>query len=249
MVNQMNGVVIPQVKKDLIADRAKLQEQSRDIAKAMWSGKLSMNEQKALNQICLLYGLDPILKQVVCLGGNIYITGGGLKVIANKNKETALNGIELTPATDEERRMARVPEESHYWKAIVWKKGCDHPFIEFGEACSTNVKLHQADWKALQDMSKTRAVNRALRNAYDIAFTSLEEMGYTEEQAPAIDTTATVEPEANGQPISDTEQPETAQQKFYCEECTLECSQDESLYSKRHYGRSLCRKCQAKVKR
>ena len=200
-------IKIPQVK-ELQANRLQLQEQSRNIAKNLWSGKLTANEQAALNQICIIYGLDPILKQVVMLGGNVYITGGGLKVIANKEKETALNGIELTPATEEERKLARVPEDSHYWKATVWKKGCEKPFTEFGEASTGNVRLHQADWKSYQDMAKTRAVNRALRNAYDVAFTSLEEMGYT---ADVIDTTAkpAEEPrtEGNGNG-ADKEQPE-----------------------------------------
>ncbi len=203
-------VKIPQVK-ELQANRLQLQQESRAIAKDLWSGKLTANEQRALNQICIIYGLDPILKQVVMLGGNVYITGGGLKVIANKEKETALNGIELAPATEEERALARVPAESHYWKATVWKKGCEKPFIEFGEASAGNVRLHQADWKSYQDMAKTRAVNRALRNAYDVAFTSLEEMGYT---ADVVDTSKIVDVKAestdgngNGNK-KETEQPE-----------------------------------------
>jgi len=171
-------VAIPKVKGDLAADRGKIQEQSKAIAKALWSGKLTANEQAALNQICAVYKLDPLLRQVVMLGGNVYLTGGALKVIANRDPQYALNGIELYPATDEERKLARVPEESHYWKAIVWKKGSERPFTEFGEANKDNVKLYQADWKAYQDMAKTRAVNRALRNAYAVGFTSLEEMGY-----------------------------------------------------------------------
>lgn len=181
MTNKLKEVKIPQVKIDKSTSRELMQQRNKEIAKALWTGKLTPAEQAAINQICLLYGLDPILKQVVCLGGNIYITGGGLKVIGNRNPESAINGIELTPATEEERKLARVPETSHYWKATIWKKGCEKPFIEFGEASEGNVKLYNADWKSYQDMAKTRAVNRALRNAYDIAFTSLEEVGYATE--------------------------------------------------------------------
>ena len=159
-------------------DRAKVQEESRAIAKDMWSGKLTVNEQRALNHICKLYDLDPLLKQIVCLGNNLYFTSGGLKVLANKDPKTAPNGIEVTPATPEERKNANVPEKAHYWKAIVWKKGCEKAFIEFGEADEGNVNLHKAGWKGYQDMAKTRAVNRALRNAYAISLTSVEETDY-----------------------------------------------------------------------
>jgi len=190
-------VIVPKPKAELQANRGELQKQSKEIAKALWSGKLTVNEQAAINQICLLYGLDPILKQVVCLGGNVYITGGGLKVIGNKKPETAIDGIEVAPATKEEREAygcsnnTAVDENyQHLFKSIVYKKGCSHSFIEWGEADKSNVKLYNADFKAIADMAKTRAVNRALRNAYDIAFTSLEEMGYAQEQV--VDVTGEV---------------------------------------------------------
>ena len=189
-------LVVPQVKTELSADRGKLAEQSKQIAKDLWSGKLTINEQRALNQICLIYGLDPILKQVIMMGGNVYITGGGLKVIANKDKETAIDGLIVLPTTKQEREDygctindPKEKEYQHLFKAILYKKGCVHEFIEWGEANFSNVKIYNADFKSIADMAKTRGVNRVIKNAYSIAFTSFEELGYSEEQAPVVDIT------------------------------------------------------------
>ena len=184
-MSEQKKVPIARPSAELSANRDELQKKSREIAKNLWSGKLTVNEQAAINQICMLYGLDPILKQVVCLGGNMYITSGGLKVIGNKNKESAIDGIEVGPATPQERKdygcWENDPKSENYqhlFKAIVWKRGCTRAFVEWGEADKNNVRLHNAEFKSMADMAKTRAVNRALRNAYDIALTSLEEMGY-----------------------------------------------------------------------
>ena len=173
-------------------DRTAIQEQSKNSAKDLWSGKLTVNEQKALNHVCAVYGLDPSLKQVNMLGGNIYINGAGILSIVHRDAFPP-EGIELVPATKQEREDAFItcsdgskPEFQHYWKCIVWKKGSARPFTEFGEACLADVQLHGKNWKTVQDMAKTRARNRALRNAYSIGLTSIEEfMG--------VETTITVE--------------------------------------------------------
>ncbi|MCM8804230.1 MAG: hypothetical protein NC833_03130 [Candidatus Omnitrophica bacterium] len=192
---KLKEVKVPQVKMEEGTSRELLQQQQREVAKALWTGKLTPAEQSAVNLITTMYSLDPILKQIVVLGGNIYITSGGLKVIANRNKETAIDGIQVIPATEQERKNygcinndPSKDEYQHLFKAIVYKKGCSQPFIEWGEADKGNVKLFNADFKSIADMAKTRAVNRALRNAYDIAFTSIEEIGYQPETI--IDITA-----------------------------------------------------------
>lgn len=162
-------------------DRNAILAENREIAKGMWSGKLSANEQKALNNICLLYGLDPLQKQIVVLSGTMYITKSGLINIAHQD-ENPPEGIEVVPATKQEREDSGAPADSQYWKAIVWKRGGTKPFIEFGEANAKNVNLHNKDWRVISDMAKTRAINRALRNAYRIGLTSYEEVdtGVTE---------------------------------------------------------------------
>ena len=188
-------------------DREALQNKQRQLAKEMWSGKLTMNEQSAVDMISREFGLNPLLKQLVVLAGGIYVTKAGLQVIANRKPETAIDGIEVSPVSQEERELAGIAyhepttaEYQHYWKAIVWKKGSSRPFVEFGEATLSNVKLFKPDWRSVSDMAKTRAVNRALRNAYDIGFPSVEEMGYASEEVQSIQARVVEEPQpANGQ--------------------------------------------------
>jgi len=221
--NKLKDVKIPNVKIDKTTSRELMQQRNKEIAKALWAGKLTQAEQAAINQICLIYGLDPIMKQVVCLGGNIYITGGGLKVIGNRNKEEKIDGIQVIPANEQERKdygcIYNDPtkdEYQHLFKAIIYKRGCSQPFIEWGEADKGNVKLYNSDFKTIADMAKTRAVNRALRNAYDVAFTSLEEVGYQPEQV--IDVQPTEEPKEEPTPInSENKISETQRRKIFAE--------------------------------
>jgi len=172
-IRATNALIASQV------DRNAILAENRELANSMWSGKLKPAELKALNNVCMLYGLDPLQKQVVVLGGNLYVTKSGILNIAHQD-ENPPEGIEVVPATKQEREDSGVPPLSHYWKAVVYKRGMAKPFIEFGEANTQNVRLHQADWRVISDMAKTRAVNRALRNAYRIGMTSIEEMGYIE---------------------------------------------------------------------
>lgn len=172
------GLTVPKLHKEA-ADRELLKAESRTIAKALWTGKLTANEQAAVNNICQLYNLDPLQKQIIVLGGNFYVTKSGILSIAHQD-ENPPEGIEVIPTTAQERKDAGVPADSHYWKAVIYKKGLNRPFVEFGEANEKNVNLARKDWRSISDMAKTRAVNRALRNAYRIGLTSLEEMGYEE---------------------------------------------------------------------
>jgi len=199
------AIVVPKMKKE-IADRDALKQESREIAKQLWSGKITANEQKAVNNICLMYNLDPLQKQIVVLGGNFYVTKSGILSIAHQDTNPP-DGIELVPATKQERADAGTPEASHYWKAIVHKKGMNRPFIEFGEADDANVRLHNKDWRAISDMAKTRAVNRAVRNAYRIGLTSLEEMGYEEGTVVNVEATEVPAPAPEASPVPQTPAP------------------------------------------
>jgi hypothetical protein len=183
----MKEVIVPKLSE--VAKREELKEESRAIAKDMWTGKLTPNEQKAVNQICRMYNLDPLLKQIVVLGGNLYISSGGLKTIAYRSKKEQPEAIVVLPASEQERKDygcthndPNEKEYQHLFKAELYKKGSDRAFVEWGESDSSNVRLHNAGFKEHADMAKTRAVNRVIRNAYAISLTSIEEMGFTEGQ-------------------------------------------------------------------
>lgn len=164
------GLVKPETR-DQIANR------NREAAKSLWAGKLTQTELAAVNAICEGYGLDPLLKHILVLGGNLYITVAGVRTWAYKQDDKPV-AIQVVPASREERDTAGCPEGVHYWKAKIWKKDtpADTPFTEFGEADKDNVSLHRAGWKEIQDMAKTRAIGRALRNAYPISLPLAEDM-------------------------------------------------------------------------
>ncbi len=158
------------------ANREAIAKKSQEIAKALWSGKLTANEQAMLNHICKAYGLDPLLKEIVVLGGNPYIEVGGMVKIANRDKGNEPDGMVLRPATQEERKLSNVPDEVEYWCCELWKKGCSRPFVEFGEADETTVNLFGKKPKDIRAMARTRATGRALKRAYAINLPVFEEI-------------------------------------------------------------------------
>lgn len=100
------------------------------------------------------YGLDPALKhvEVIPRGGGLqpYITADGWRFIADRSGE--LDGI----------TFADVSRGGSGWRAtaLVWKKGCGHPF---------EGRAGAGDAEKLDDpeaMAMTRATRRALRNAF-----------------------------------------------------------------------------------
>lgn len=170
------------------ANRKALMEKSREIAKAMWPGKMTVNEKAALNHICLMYGLDPLLREVIFLGGNFYIVVSGMVKIANRDKDAPLAGINLRPATMEERALIGVKDDKIYlWHCEVWKKGIEKPFVEWGEASADDVNLHGKKVKDIRAMARTRAKGRALKEAYSISLPIYEEGDLSHKYPEAIE--------------------------------------------------------------
>lgn len=159
--------------------RDQIQARNRDAAKELWAGKLTRIEQAAVNAVCEAYGLDPLLKHILVLGGNLYITVAGLRAWAYKQDEADRPvSIQVIPVGNDDRETSGVPSGAHYWMAKVWKRDtpADRPYIEYGESDKDNVSLHRAGWKEIQDMAKTRAVGRTLRNAYSVSLPLAEDM-------------------------------------------------------------------------
>lgn len=199
----MKELVVPRMEAG--ADRKALAQRSQEIAKAMWSGKLTANEQAMLNHICKAYGLDPLLKEIVVLGGNPYIEVGGMVRIANRDKYPP-EGMILRPATEEERKLSNVPNDVEYWCCELWKKGCNKPFIEFGEADKDTVNLFGKKPKDIRAMARTRAKGRALKEAYAINLPVFEEIDLSSKYPEAIEIPAEeVEEELKGEEKKGTE--------------------------------------------
>jgi hypothetical protein len=104
---------------------------------------------------------------LIMLDGRWYVTHSGLLRIAQRSQ---CKGI-----TTELTNFVSNPEEGRWvFKATVLKSG-NETFVSYGDADPSNVSpfLHGAEMR----VAETRAVNRALRNAYGIGICSLEEIG------------------------------------------------------------------------
>lgn len=188
MKKGIGGKALEVPEMDVGADRKALMEKSREIAKAMWPSKMTANEKAALNHICLMYGLDPLLKEVIFLGGNFYIVVSGMVKIANRDKDAPLAGIDLRPATMEERKLIGVTDDKRYlWRCEVWKKGIEKPFVEWGEASADDVSLYGEKVKDIRAMARTRAKGRALKEAYSISLAIYEEGDLSHKYPDAIE--------------------------------------------------------------
>ncbi|MCA1670325.1 MAG: recombinase RecT [Thermomicrobia bacterium] len=119
--------------------------------------------------ICNRYGFDPLLKHVVVIANNIYVTRDGL--IDNAHRSGQFDGIEVVEATCNEQKE---------WTATVrvWRKDMQHPFTYTAYQPEHFVAASQAWVKAPRAMTVKCAEVMALKRAFNIALGTAEEMGY-----------------------------------------------------------------------
>lgn len=131
----------------------------------LWDGRLSSRDREVLTQIAEKYALDPLTGEVMMLRGKVYITAAGLQKLAVRDPNYEGCEIEIVQA-DWEKNFYVI-------KARVWKKGCSHPFEDFGDADPSTSSLRG---RALFRHAITRARARAMRSAFAIPFCSVEEL-------------------------------------------------------------------------
>ncbi|SNZ08236.1 RecT family protein [Persephonella hydrogeniphila] len=166
-------------------DPNKLMQQAGQLILRDREGKPYTNEQRALIVLAAQQlGLNPILGHLTIIQDRLYITNAGLLHIAHNSGK--LEGIKTRPATEEERKayfLGSDPKDIHLWKAEVYLKGQKEPYVGWGKA-----SMNEKSWAVKsnpQEMAETRAVNRALRKAFNIAgYTSVEEL--EDENTPAV---------------------------------------------------------------
>ncbi|TNE48899.1 MAG: hypothetical protein EP343_13505 [Deltaproteobacteria bacterium] len=142
---------------------SRLSEQS--LRPDLWDSRYNAREIETLKVVAHQYSLDPLMREVIMLHGNIYVTAAGLQKLAQRDPD--YNGCQIEPIVmDWENNFFVV-------KASVWKKGCDYPFEDFGDADPTTSKLRG---KALFRHAITRARARAIRSAFAVPFCALEEL-------------------------------------------------------------------------
>jgi hypothetical protein len=126
---------------------------------------------QALIVSCQRYGLDPILKHAVIIGGNLYVTRDGLLHVAHSSGD--FDGLEVEQMGDTGSHFVAV--------AIVYRKSMRHPFKFQGRYPKSGQMA-----KYGPEMAEKVAVCRALRHAFDVSLCSREET-WEEEPLPLME--------------------------------------------------------------
>ncbi len=109
---------------------------------------------QALLLICDRYNLDPILKHLVLISGNPYVTRDGLLHVAHRTGQ--LDGIEVVDCGE---------YETHYWaKVAVYRKDMGRPFTYVGRFAKNKAMAKEYG----PEMAVKTAEVAALRRAFSV---------------------------------------------------------------------------------
>lgn len=157
--------------------------------------ELSLDYEKTiLVRAALDYGLDPLMGELTIFQGKPFVSIDGR---LRKAHETELfDGIESRPATEDERKARNTATGNKLWRSEVFKKGCTHGFVGWGEVKEAemhrNENLPTTAWP--DRMAEKRSQVMALRLAFYLPLPSFEDIGNEAQEPPKafIDSTATV---------------------------------------------------------
>jgi hypothetical protein len=137
-------------------------------ARATW-GELSKNTLEQLKDLTDRYALSVVAGDLQMLDGRWYVTHAGLLRIAESAR---CRGIR----TSLQRLLSEPNTNRWVFKATVYKTVKSPGFVGYGDADPSNVSplVRGAEMR----VAETRAVNRALRQAYGIGLCSVEELGW-----------------------------------------------------------------------
>jgi len=144
-----------------------LTTENTKIAKKKWPG-LSRLSIQALKLLTDASALSIATGDLMLLDGSWYVTHAGLLRLARRHR---CAGISVEPVPDFSQ-----PLQSRWaFKATVFKSTACRGFVGYGDADPSNVSslVRGAEMR----VAETRAVNRALRKAYGVAASSIEELG------------------------------------------------------------------------
>lgn len=119
--------------------------------------------------ICDRYGFDPLLKHVVLISGQIYVTRDGL--IHHAHQTGQLAGIE-------EREAVREADGKWRVTVAVFRKGYERAFVATAFQVEHENTASPVWQKAPYRMTVKCATVAALRLAFDISLGAAEEVGY-----------------------------------------------------------------------
>ena len=171
--------------------------------------------------ICDRYGFDPLLKHVVLISGQIYVTRDGL--IHHAHQTGQLAGIE-------EREAVR--ERDGKWRVTVavYRKGYDRAFVATAFQ-SEHENPGSSVWqKAPYRLTVKCATVAALRLAFDISLGAAEEIGYDERGTRTnIGEARFIEPSAPGPQVVEAGMPE---QDFLAYLAEIDAMADDGIASR-----------------
>ena len=172
------ALAITDKRRNAISSREKV------VKNLQWSGKLTAEEKAVLYHATKVYGLDPALREVLILGGNMYITISGRIRIAERSGDYA--GCKF------ERLDLIEPDEPRYKctvKKLMRQSNGEIIIAEFegiGRASKHNVGSNIVREQWLDEMAQKRALGRALSNAWPVSIPTWEEAGLEEKYAVAL---------------------------------------------------------------
>ena len=138
------------------------------LARRLWPNQIRTAESKGLEALSKRYLLSVGAGELLFLDGRWYVSHAGLLRVALLQR---CRGIR----TVLQERQCDPLACRWVFKATVYKASDSKGFVGYGDADPSNVSplVRGAEMR----VAETRAVNRALRNAYGIGLCSVEELG------------------------------------------------------------------------
>ncbi len=137
------------------------------LARQLW-GDPSRIALRGLRELTARYSLSVAAGDLQFLDGRWYVTHAGLLRTAQRRRCHAI-------LTSLQKDVSDPTASRWVFKATVYKAASSRGFVGYGDADPSNVSalVRGAEMR----MAETRAVDRALRNAYGIGLCSVEELG------------------------------------------------------------------------
>jgi hypothetical protein len=145
------------------------------LARRLWPNQINGAESKGLEALSKRYLLSVGAGEVLFLDGRWYVSHAGLLRVALRQRCRGIHSVLQERQSD--------PLACRWvFKATVFKASGSKGFVGYGDADPSNVSplVRGAEMR----VAETRAINRALRNAYGIGLCSVEELGSFSRSTP-----------------------------------------------------------------
>ncbi|PPD57366.1 hypothetical protein [Dehalogenimonas etheniformans] len=155
---------------------------------AMFPQSMSMEQRLFIAKIAVSYGLDPMMNELTVYQGQPFVS---LAARLRKAQETEqLDGVDMRPATTEEKTGRGLEAGDYLFMAEVWRKGSSRPFMGWGtvkkaeiDRAVGNARSNNRDpfflplVKDPASMAEKRAIAKGLKLAFHLPLPSVEDIG------------------------------------------------------------------------